>query len=184
MDRESAVSSSQVSRRAWLAKSAVAACGLALTSGRAFGASDDGIVRTAETIHQEVSFNAKASRVYEALTDASLFQKVELLSAASKSGNLNTHPAVIHREAGGSFSLFGDYIVGRQIELVPDRRIVQAWRVENWAAGIYSIAHFEFTEQASTTKIVFDHVGFPVGLAEHLAAGWYANYWDPLKKFL
>jgi hypothetical protein len=30
--------------------------------------------------------------------------------------------------------------------------------------------------------ILFDHGGFPNGEAEHLAAGWQANYWTPLAK--
>jgi activator of HSP90 ATPase len=184
MDGACAVASSPLSRRHWLFQSAAAACGFALTASRAWGASDDGVVRTAEAIHQEVSFHARAKRLYEALTDASLFQKIELLSAAMKSLDVTSHPAMILREPGGSFSLFGDYIVGRQLELVPDRRIVQAWRVQSWGPGIYSVARFQFAEEGSTTKLVFDHAGFPPGTAEHLAAGWYANYWEPLRKFL
>jgi activator of HSP90 ATPase len=184
MHEESAASSLQLSRRHWLVQAAVAGCSFALSSSRAYADSGDGVVRTAEAIHQEVSFNTKAKRLYEALTDASLFQKVELLSAAMKSADVNSHPAMISREPGGSFSLFGNYIVGRQLELVPDRRIVQAWRVESWAPGIYSVVRFEFAEHDSTTNLVFNHAGFPSGLAEHLAEGWYANYWEPLRKFL
>jgi hypothetical protein len=39
-------------------------------------------------------------------------------------------------------------------------------------------------EQGAGTKVVFDHVGFPTGLAEHLAEGWKAHYWDSLQKYL
>ena len=85
---------------------------------------------------------------------------------------------------GGTFSLFGGHIIGRHIELVPNKRIVQAWRVVDWDPGLYSIAKFELAEQGPGTKIVFDHTGFPKGKAEHLAAGWKANYWEPLVKFL
>jgi activator of HSP90 ATPase len=171
-------------RRQWLLQSSIAAGALALASTRAFAASDDAIIRTAEAIHQEVFFNATPKRIFDALTDASQFQKVEALSAARKSMDIGSHPAVISREPGGTFSLFGDYIVGRQIELVPDQRIVQAWRVASWAPGVYSIARFEFAQQGSLTKLIFDHVAFPAGTAEHLAAGWHANYWEPLQKFL
>lgn len=171
-------------RRQWLLQSSIAAGGFALLSTRTSAASDDEILRNVEAIHQEVIFKAAPKRVYDALTDASQFQKVESLSAAMKSTDINSHPAVIGREAGGAFSLFGGYIVGRQIELVANQRIVQAWRVASWAPGIYSIAHFELAEQGPTTKLVFDHTGFPAGTAEHLAAGWHANYWEPLEKFL
>jgi activator of HSP90 ATPase len=171
-------------RRCWLAQSSIAACGFALTSIPAFAAPDDGISRTAEAIHQEVFFKAQPKRIYEALTNASQFQKVESLSAAMKSVDPGSHPVVISREPGGAFSLFGDHIVGRQIELASNQRIVQAWRAASWAPGVYSIARFELAEQGSLTKLTLDHVGFPAGTAEHLAAGWHANYWEPLEKFL
>ena len=171
-------------RRQWLLQSTLAAGGLTLISTRAFAAPDSGITHNADAIHQEVVFKAAPKRLYDALTDASQFQKVQSLSAAMKSVDANSHPAVLSREPGGAFSLFGDYVTGRQIELVANQRIVQAWRPGSWAPGIYSIARFELTEQGSATKLVFDHTGFPAGTAEHLAAGWYANYWEPLEKFL
>jgi len=184
MDNVHTASVSNLSRRRWLVKSAAAASGFAFASGRARADSDNGIIRNAEAIHQEVAFKTTARRVYSSLTDAAQFQKVELLSDAMKSLDLTSHPAAISPEPGGAFSLFGNYIVGRQIDLVPNQRIVQAWRVESWVAGAYSLVKFEFSEQDSTTKLVFDHVGFPPGTAEHLAAGWYAHYWEPLRKFL
>jgi len=74
-------------------------------------------------------------------------------------------------------------IVGRNLELVPDRRIVQAWRVVPWPEGIFSIARFELTGQGSGTRVIFDHTGFPTELAEHLASGWNENYWTALQKY-
>jgi activator of HSP90 ATPase len=97
---------------------------------------------------------------------------------------LGTKSTEISREVGGAFSIFRGHILGRHIELVPNQRIVQAWRVADWNPGVYSIAKFELVEQGSGTKIVFDHTGFPVRQAEHLAEGWKGNYWEPLEKFL
>jgi activator of HSP90 ATPase len=143
------------------------------------------ISRSAESIHQEVILKAAAARVYEALTDAEKFQQVMLLSEAAKSGMVKlTTPAEISREAGGAFTLFGGHISGRHIELIPNERIVQAWRAGDWGIGIYSIARFVLAKDGAGTRIVFDHTGFPVGKAEHLAAGWKGNYWEPLEKFL
>jgi uncharacterized protein YndB with AHSA1/START domain len=165
---------------------AAAACGAIAVSRVAAWASDDlGISHTCAAIHQEVVFKASPKRVYEALTDARQFSKVIELSAAVKSGaKLGDKPTEISREAGSAFTLYGGYITGRQIELVPNQRIVQAWRTGSWAPGIYSIARFEITEQGSDTKLVFDHTGFPESLAQHLATGWKINYWEPLAKYL
>jgi activator of HSP90 ATPase len=131
----------------------------------------NGISHTAEAIHQEVVIKANRNRVYEVLTDTEQFRKL--------SGGMGTK---ISREPGGAFSLFGGVITGRQIELVPGERIVQAWRSE-WAPGEYSIARFALNEQGSDTKIVFDHTGFPKGTAEHLATGWKEHYWDGLARY-
>jgi activator of HSP90 ATPase len=177
------------SRRRWIMGAAVAIGGLA-THPTAFGATaaladaDDGLSKTAEAIHQETIFKASPKRIYDALTDADQFQKIELLSLALPQLDLKNKPAKINREPGGTFSLFGAYIVGRQIELVPNQRIVQAWREISWDPGVYSIAKFELTEQGAGTRLIFDHTGFPVGNGEHLAAGWRSHYWESLEKFL
>jgi activator of HSP90 ATPase len=174
-----------LNRRQAIAGIAIALGGLAVSAAGTWAETEEEISHVAESIHQEPVFKASRKRVYEALTDAKQFQKVVLLSAAMKSGMIPAGKAAeISTEAGGTFSLFGGYILGRNIELVPNERIVQAWRTAEWDPGAYSIAKFELAEQAAGTKIVFDHTGFPKGQAEHLAAGWKANYWEPLEKFL
>jgi uncharacterized protein YndB with AHSA1/START domain len=138
-----------------------------------------------EVIHQEVVFKATRKRVYEALTDAKQFGKVVMLSAAVQSGMVPAgKPVEVSVEAGAAFSAFGGYITGRQIELIPNERIVQAWRAGSWEPGQYSIARFGLVEQGSGTKLVFDHTSFPQGQAQHLAEGWRTNYWEPLEKYL
>lgn len=143
------------------------------------------IARTMESIHQEVQFKASPERVYAALTDAKEFQKAVLLSGAVKTGMVKAPaPAQISAVVGGEFAVFGGYITGRQIELVPNVRIVQAWRTGTWAPGIYSIARFALAAHGAETLLTFDQTGFPKGEAEHLAQGWKSNYWEPLEKVL
>jgi activator of HSP90 ATPase len=145
----------------------------------------DEIIHNAGAIHQEVVFKAARKRVYEALTDAKQFDKIIQLSAAIRSGMaLPKKPTEINAEPGGAFTIYGGHIVGRHIELVPGERIVQAWRVVVWDPGVYSIAKFVLVEDGASTKLVFDHTGFPIGQAEHLAEGWKGNYWEPLEKYL
>ncbi len=124
-------------------------------------------------IHQEVIINASASKVFDALTDAKQF-----------SAFTGGAPAEIDSSAGGRFSCFGGQITGRNIELVPGKRVVQAWRVGNWPEGVYSIARFELQQSDDSTKIVFDQAGFPEEAATHLEAGWGKMYWEPLKSYL
>jgi activator of HSP90 ATPase len=139
------------------------------------------ITLKAQAIHQEAKFKALRSRVYTLLTDEHEFQKVVALSEAVKSGKVKTTPtARIGREAGASFSIFGGFIEGRNIELVPDTRLVQVWRPEYWPAGIYSLARFELRESPGGTLLMFDHTGFPADDAASLAHGWKQNYWEPM----
>jgi len=121
-------------------------------------------------LHQEVDFAAPPERLYEALLDSKQF--------AALSGA----PAEISHEVGGAFSAFGGHIVGRNVELVRNKRIVQAWRPVTWSEGVYSIVRFEFKPHGSGTRLVFDHVGFPEGLHDSLAKGWENHYWALLKK--
>ena len=171
-------------RRQLIVGAAVAFGGLAIGSSKALGKDGDEISRTGEAIHQERVFTANRKRIYAALLDAKQFDKVVELSGVMKALHLGNKPSEISSEPGGQFALFGGYITGRNVELVPNERIVQAWRTGSWPTGIYSIAKFEFIEQGTGTKLVFDHTGFPKGEAESLSSGWMSHYWEPLAKLL
>src|ERR1700730_8705886 len=135
-------------------------------------AESDNLSHTGGAIHQEVVFNVSRKRVYEALTDPKQFDRVVQLSENGKS--MANRATQISREVGGTFSLFGGYIVGRHIEMVTNELLVQAWREVNWSAGVYSIVKFKLTEQGTGTRLIFDHTGFP-GSGEHLFTGWKAD---------
>jgi len=113
----------------------IAGTALGASSRLSGNAAPQEISHSAEAIHQEVPFKASRKRVYEALTDAKQFTQVTELSPVK-----NAPPADISPNVGGTFSCFGGVIVGRHVELVPNERIVQAWRVSYWGPGIYSIA--------------------------------------------
>jgi len=125
----------------------------------------------ATAIHEVVELHASPHRVYEALLDSKQFTAFSGL------------PGEIHRDAGGTFSLFDGQITGRNVELIPDKRIVQAWRAASWPEGVYSIARFELEAQGTGTRVALDHTGFPAGLKEHLAEGWQGHYFGPMKKY-
>jgi activator of HSP90 ATPase len=131
------------------------------------------------TIHQEVDFNVSPERIYNALLDTKQFCEF-----TAQSGMFSANSAKIDPSEGGAFSLFDGHITGRNVELAPNKRIVQAWRSGDWPEGVYSIARFELKAQGSGTHLVFDHTGFPVNMRDHLAAGWTEHYWEPLKKYL
>jgi activator of HSP90 ATPase len=126
----------------------------------------------AKAIHHEVDFAAAPQRIYDALLDEKQFKAFSGMAAQ------------INREAGGTFTIFDGHIAGRNVELVPTRRIVQAWRVVPWPQGVYSIARFEFEARGTGTRVTFDHTGFPPDLAESLESGWHDHYWKALRAYL
>jgi activator of HSP90 ATPase len=123
------------------------------------------------SLHEDIELKSTPQRIYEALLDAKQF--------ASFSGM----PAEIDPNAGGAFSMFGGQIVGRNVELVPNQRIVQAWRPTHWDPGVYSIVEFDLKPGTSGTLVVLEHKGFPEGDFDHLEWGWHTHYWEPLKKY-
>ena len=124
------------------------------------------------SLHQEVDLKASPQRIYEVLLDSKQF--------AACTGM----PAKIDSKAGGPFSMFGGLIVGRNVELIPAQRIVQAWRPTHWDPGVYSLVKFELKPKGPETTIVLDHTGFPEGDFDSLSAGWKSHYWDPLRTFV
>ncbi len=124
------------------------------------------------TIHQEVNLKTTPARIYEVLLDAKQF------------GVFTKSTAEIQAKPGGAFKLFGGVIEGRNIELVPNQRIVQAWRPTYWPAGVYSLVKFELVARGSGTRVILDHTGFTEDKWEGLNEGWPMRYWEPMHKYL
>jgi activator of HSP90 ATPase len=129
-------------------------------------------------IVQDIEFKANPERVYEALLDAKQF--------SAFSGG---HAAQIQREEGGAFSCFGGMVVGRNIELISHKRIVQAWRIKIWPEGVYSLVTFDLQPEGSGTRLRLEHKGFPDAMRAHLngempEGGWRRQYLEPLQKYL
>jgi activator of HSP90 ATPase len=124
------------------------------------------------SLRQEIELKATPQRVFEILLDAKEFGVVTGMAAE------------IDPEVGGAFKTFGGLIEGRNVEIVPAQRIVQAWREASWEPGYYSLVHFELKAQGAATLLVLDHTGFHPGDFVHLNPGWPLRYWDPLKKCL
>jgi len=122
-------------------------------------------------IHQEISFSATPEQVYRALTDS------------SEHAAFTGAPAEVSPDEGGACSWHEGYVSGRNIELVPNKRIVQAWRAKSWDEGVYSIIRYELSATAEGTQIVFDQAGHPEGTGEHLESGWHERYWKPLEAY-
>ncbi len=86
------------------------------------------------TIRQSVTFKASLHEVYEALMDS------------KKHSKFTGSNAKISRKIGGRFSVWDGDLEGTNLELAPDRKIVQSWRASDWPEGHYSKAAFSLYE--------------------------------------
>ena len=125
-----------------------------------------------KSIHQTVAFKAAPHEVYEALMDS------------QKHAEFSSSPAAISREVGGEYSAYDGYITGKNLELVPDRKIVQSWRAVDWPAGKLSTVTFALSPLAGGTQLDFTHTDLPEGTEAEFTQGWIENYWEPMKKML
>jgi len=90
---------------------------------------------------------------------------------------------LVPSSVGGAFTTHGGAIEGWMLEVVPNERIVQAWRPADWPAGVYSIVRYDFTGADDRSEITLTHSGLPEEGSEHLADGWEQRYWAPLAKY-
>ena len=125
-----------------------------------------------KTIRQSVTFNAKAHDVFEALMDS------------KKHAKFTGAPAKISRKVGGKFSAFGDYMQGENLEIIPDKKIVQTWRSTDLPEGVVTKTTYSFRQEKGKTKLSFLHSGVPANQYEDFRKGWIEYYWDPMKKML
>ena len=122
------------------------------------------------SVHLEAAFSTEPEQLYELLTNGAKF------------GNVTGMPGKGGGTQGAYFSLFGDFITGRQIELIPNERIVQAWRMMDWEEGTYSIVQFSLTKEGNETKLLIDHYGYPERHHEHISTNWEPFYLAPFSK--
>ncbi len=85
---------------------------------------------------------------------------------------------------GGRFAHYDASLEGVVVHLEKDRRIVLAWRSNEWPKGHYSIADFVLTKVQGGTRLEFSQFGIPASDFADISDGWRQYYWTPLKTYL
>jgi activator of HSP90 ATPase len=93
---------------------------------------------------------------------------------------------LVSREVGGDLSAFSGSLKGKNIELIPDEKIVQEWRFDykDWPEDYFSKVTINLKEVNGKTRLRFFHTGIPEQYADDIADGWRKYYWEPMKKNL
>jgi activator of HSP90 ATPase len=104
------------------------------------------------------------------------------LSSKSHAAMTGSAAKVTARE-GGRFTAWDGYITGRNLKLVPERRIVQAWRTTEFASGDEDSQIDVLLEKApGGTKLTLRHINIPKGQSDY-KSGWKECYFEPMKAY-
>jgi uncharacterized protein YndB with AHSA1/START domain len=126
-----------------------------------------------KTIKQRVKFKAAPATIYDLLADS------------EKHTAITGRKAVISGNVGGPFSTGGNDVTGINVDLVPGRRIVQAWRHRRFPEGVFSMAAVTLTPTADGgTELVLTHRGVPKDLIPETEENWREQYWSRIKAFI
>ena len=84
---------------------------------------------------------------------------------------------------GGTFTVYDGYIMGHNLELVPAKKIVQAWRTTQFTdADADSQIAVTFAKAASGTKVTLKHSNVPDSHRSY-DSGWVEYYFKPMKTY-
>lgn len=126
-----------------------------------------------KTIKQRVKFKAAPATIYDLLADS------------EKHTAVTGRKATISRNVGGPFSTSADDVTGINVDLVPGRRIVQAWRHRRFPEGVFSMAAVTLTPTPDGgTELVLTHRGVPKDLIPETEQTWREQYWSRMKAYL
>ncbi|MFN0063468.1 MAG: SRPBCC domain-containing protein [Myxococcaceae bacterium] len=85
---------------------------------------------------------------------------------------------------GGAFTAWDGYIRGRNLELVPGRRIVQSWRSTEFPEDVGdSRLEVTLARTAQGTRVTLKHSKIPAGQAKQYETGWVDYYLAPMKTY-
>ena len=123
-----------------------------------------------KTIKHKVRFKAPPRTIYDLLADS------------RRRTEVSGRKAVMSDKVGGKFSTDAGQVTGVNVDLVPGRRLVQAWRRRDFPEGVYSMAAITLAPIAGGgTELVLTHRGVPKHLLDQIEDYWRLVYWTPMK---
>ena len=121
-------------------------------------------------IKQTYLINSSLEEVWEALTNPKCIN-------AWGGG-----PAKMDEKVGTKFEFWGGDIHGKNIEVIPLKKLIQEWFGGDWKKP--SIVSFTLTEEKDKVLINLLHTDVPDNEAKDINEGWKEYYLGPLKKYL
>lgn len=111
--------------------------------------------------------NASPADIFNALTNPTM---IEIWTGEA---------AVMSTEPGSDFSLWDGEIVGRNLEFVPDHKIVQCWYFGEESDSIVTI---KLHPDKQGTNVEVHQTNIPDDAYENISEGWESDYFGSLQE--
>ncbi|GAB1598176.1 activator of 90 kDa heat shock protein ATPase homolog 1-like [Argonauta hians] len=105
-----------------------------------------------------------------------IFTVSELMSAFSGG------EVICKSEELGEFSLYSGFVTGKFIETVPNKKVIQKWRLKSWPKDHFSQVTLEFEEKGDSTMLHLIQTGIPQKEYDSTREGWNQNYWARIRQ--
>jgi activator of HSP90 ATPase len=115
-----------------------------------------------KTFKKTFKINAEPSDIYSALTNP---YTIELWSG---------YPAVMSTEPGSEFSIWDGDIAGRNLEFIPDKKILQEWYFGEQAEK--SIVSISINPDRDNSMVTVEHTNIPDEDFADISEGWREFY--------
>lgn len=121
------------------------------------------------SLNDSIEFQTSAHELYETLTD---LNRAQIWTRG---------PVKLSKEVNSTFEFFGGNVSGEILELVPDKKIVQTWRLKSWPAGHFSKVTMELDQGSDSVTLKINQTGIPIGQEELTRTNWSGYYWRAIK---
>lgn len=121
-------------------------------------------------IHQTYKIKAPVASVWKALIDP---KQIDAWGGG---------PAKMNDKDGFKFSLWGGDIYGKNLEVVPMKKLKQEWSESKWKST--SLVTFLLSEKNNETIVELDHKNVPESSYKDIDSGWKYYYMGPLKEYV
>ncbi len=128
------------------------------------------IILVVKTIRQTHQIKAPVEKVWKVLVDC---KEIEGWGGG---------PCEMDDKVGTKFKLWGGDVHGKNIEVVPEKKLVQEWYEGDWPEP--SIVDFRLTSKDDGTQVQLLHERVPDSEYESIDKGWNKYYLGPLKVYV
>ena len=91
--------------------------------------------------------------------------------------------ATVSDQVGSEFTAWDGYIHGKNLELVPNQRIVQSWRTSEFSqAEPDSKIEITLEPAGKQTRLTLHHTNLPPHGGQY-EDGWVESYFEPMKEY-